>query len=101
MSNLEAGKGSNCAQALSTEDGTSPLFYPRAFTPVELRRMVMGQIRGKREVHILTQQDGGVLETTLDFKNARISRCDFEKSARETEELIEISDGFFFQIPTE
>jgi hypothetical protein len=95
------GRTNHCVLAASGDSNTSDLLNPRAYTPLELRRMLMCQIKNRREVHVLAQRGGGVLETIVDFAHAQIPRRDFARSARETGELIEISDAFYFQTPAE
>jgi len=95
------GETNHCAMALSAEPNTSALFNPQAFTPVELKRMARYQVVRGREIHLLMQVKGGISETTLDFRNADLSGRNVDRNARETGELMELSDGFFFQISAE
>ena len=96
---IEKGRR-HCILALSTEPGTSCLFNPPAFTPVELRRMASVQVRRGREVHLLIQFENGVQEVTFDYRNANLSGNNDIAMARELGECMELSNGFFFVSPT-
>lgn len=90
-----------CVFATSAEPNTSSLFNPRAFTPIELKRIARQQVLRGREIHVLLQREAGVEEVIYDFRNADLSGRKPDICARETGELMEVSDGFFFVSPTE
>lgn len=91
----------HCLIAASAEPNTSGLFNPRAFTPIELRRIARQQVLEQREVHVLFQRDGGVEDVTFDFRSADLSGRKPETCAREIGEIIELADGFFFVSPNQ
>ena len=91
----------HCIIAPSAEPDTSGLFNPRAYTPIELRRIARQQVLRGREIHILFQREGGVEEVTFDFRNTDLSGPKPAICAREVGEIIELSDGFFFISPAQ
>lgn len=92
------GKINHCVQVLPEDSRVSPLYNPEAFTPVELNRIVRGQIASGRQVHILIQCSQGVLEQVIDYGQVSLSDADLNTSTSIAAGLMKTSDGFFFEI---
>jgi hypothetical protein len=89
--------GGRCVIAVPGEIGTSPLFDPRGFTPKELRRMANVQARQRNEIHVLIQLEDGVEEKVVNFEDARIGKRELRTAVVIAEELMEVSNGFYFE----